>query len=101
MRKKFQIITISTICLTLLISCSANASTTLSTPADKISIDKEVFNSSSTSYTHAYNRLLSYKQPDYQKETISAFNHSLMPDDNDLSSFLKIGLHYKNYFSFL
>lgn len=89
MRKKFQIITISTICLALLISCSANASTTLSTPADKISIDKEVFNSSSTSYTHAYNRLLSYKQPDYQKETISAFNHSLMPDDNDLSSLLE------------
>lgn len=90
MKKKFQIITTSAICLTLLMGCSANADASLSTiSTDEASIEKDVSSSSSASYTRAYNALLSYKQKDYQKETVSTFNHSLIPDDNDLSTILE------------
>lgn len=90
MTKKSKVITTSAICLTLLMGCSANADTLLSsTSTNESSIEKDISNFSSAPYTRAYNTLLSYKQKDYQKETVSTFNHSLISDDNDLSSILE------------
>lgn len=84
MRKSIIAIFAILICMGLLTGCGAHENKEISNHDTA----QQESSSSVSDYSASYQRLILYKTTDYSKESVAAFNQSLIPENGDLSELL-------------